>query len=66
MIIKFIEKYGSAGRKDIDNLLMSKLSDVLNEEQKRKKIGNLLFAMSIKEKIIKNEGPTKKPKWILT
>ena len=66
MIIKFIEKYGSAGRNDIDNLLMSKLSDALDEKQKRNKIKNLIYAMSNKEKIIKNDGPTKKPKWVLT
>ena len=66
MIISFIEKFGSASRKEIDDLLLDKLSDALDEKQKRNKIKNLLYAMSKREKIIKNEGPTKKPKWILT
>jgi len=35
MIISFITEYGSASRKDIDNLLLDKLSDALDEQQKK-------------------------------
>lgn len=65
MIIAFISKYGSASRKDIDKLILDKLSDALNETQKLNKMSNLLYAMSKKDKIIKNAGSARKPKWIL-
>ena len=65
MIISFLEKYGSATRKEIDDLLMDKLSNVLNPEQKIKKISNLLFDMANNDKSIINSGPRKTPKWTL-
>lgn len=66
LIIKFLEQYHSASRQDIDNLLLDKLSDTLNEVQKRKKINNLLFEMSKKDGSIVNTGSSKRPKWVLT
>ena len=65
MIVAFIGKYHSATRTDIDNLLTSKLPDALNEQQKRNKIRNLLYAMSKKDNTIKNKGSNRKPKWVL-
>lgn len=55
----------STGRQDIDNLLIDKISDALNVDQKRTKIKNLLFEMSHKDKRIKNIGTKKKPTWVL-
>ena len=66
MIIAFIKQYGSASRKDIDDLLLNKLSDALSEQQKLNKIKNLLYAMSRKDKTIKNIGSDRKPAWVLT
>jgi ATP-dependent DNA helicase RecG len=65
MIIAFIKKYSSANRQDIDQLLMDKLSDSLNDAQKRNKIRNLLSDMSKNDKSIKNIGSDKKSKWVL-
>lgn len=65
MIVSFLEKYGSANRRDIDELLLSKLSEVLTAEQKKNKINNLLNQMANKNKIIKNEGSDRAPKWVL-
>jgi len=65
MIIAYIEKYGSANRTDIDELLMNKLSDALDETQKKKKIANLLSQMSQKDHTIKNKGTKKYPEWSL-
>jgi len=65
LVLSFIKKYGSASRKEIDNLLIGKLSDVLTDEQKMNKVRNLLYFMSKKDKSIKNVGSAKKPKWIL-
>ena len=65
MVIELIEKFGSASRKDIDDLLWDKLSDILIEKQKKIKISNLLNEMANKNKTIKNEGSDKQPKWML-
>lgn len=45
MIVSYLRSFGGATRSDVHGLLASKLSDVLSEEQKRRKIGNLLAAM---------------------
>jgi len=66
MIIAFIKKYKSASRRDIDDLLIDKLSDALNEKQKKNKIRNLIYEMSKKDKSIENISSAVKPKWILT
>lgn len=65
LVIAFIERYKSASRKDIDELLMDKLSDALDEKQKKKKITNLLYEMHKKDSAIRNDGSNKKPKWVL-
>jgi ATP-dependent DNA helicase RecG len=66
MIISLIKKFGAASRNDIDKLLLDKLSDVLDENQKNKKIDNLLQEMAKKDGTIKNIGSRKKPNWTLT
>ena len=66
MIIDYIKKFRSATRQDIDKLLWNKLSDVLDERQKKNKIRNLLTALSTKDKVIKNTGSSKKESnWVL-
>lgn len=66
MILAFIKEYKAASRQDINNLIIDKLSDALDEKQKRNKITNLLSEMAKKDKTIKNTGSDKKPNWILT
>jgi len=67
LVIEFIKKYKKASREDIDKLLMDKLSNVLNDSQKRNKIRNLLHEMSKKDKTIFNRSKsTAKPDWVLT
>ena len=65
MVLSFIKKYKYASRKDIEELLMDKLPDVLNEEQKKRKVGKLLFVMSKEEGLIKNIGSRKSPRWVI-
>lgn len=65
LIIKYLTKYNFATRKDIDELLMDKLPDVLSEEQKKNKMKNLIAKMSKGERTIKNIGSDKKPQWVL-
>jgi ATP-dependent DNA helicase RecG len=64
LISDYLAKFGSATRKEIDSLLMSKLSDVLDDKQKHNKIGNLITAMRVAETII-NTGSRKSPRWTL-
>ncbi|MEA1960476.1 MAG: hypothetical protein U9N81_04310 [Bacillota bacterium] len=65
MIIEFLIKFETASRRDIDKLLIDKLSDVLSEEQKRKKISNLLYYMAKCDGTIKNIGSDHKSIWVL-
>lgn len=66
LIISFLEKYGSASREDIDNLILDKLSDALDEEQKKKKVTNILYEMRKKDNTIINTGSNRKSRWELT
>ncbi len=66
MILKFLKKYNKASRGDIDNLIMDKLSNTLDEKKKRNKIRNLLHEMSKKDNTIyNNSNSTNKPEWNL-
>lgn len=64
LIVKFINQHKEATRKEIDELLFDKLPDIFTQEQKRKKVDNLLFEMSNKKKSIRNIGTRKNSKWI--
>lgn len=61
MIISYLRSFGGATRAELNTLLESKLSDVLTDEQKIRKIGNLLSALK-KDGVIKL---SEKKKWIL-
>ena len=62
LVISFIEQFGFATRKDINNLLLDKLSDHLDDMKKRKQIDNLLQEMKVKKQIKKEVGSNK---WIM-
>ncbi len=63
MILKFIDRYGTATRIEIDTLIMDKLPEILDEAQKKNKIGNLISQMR-KTGLIRNDGAHKRPKWV--
>jgi len=65
LILDFLEKFGSASRTDIDDLLTDKLSDILNEKQKYNKIKNLLSAMRQKQ-LIHTKGSKHTATWHLS
>lgn len=65
MIEEYIKKYGSAEKKEIEKLVIDKLSDVLDEAQKKKKVDNLLQAMSKRENRIKSMKVDGTWKWVL-
>lgn len=64
MILQFLVEFGTATRKDIDSLIIDKLSDTLTDQQKRKRVGNLLYAMAYRDRSIENRGSDKESQWI--
>ena len=50
---------------DIDELILPKLPEVLSQKQKKARINNLLYELSVKMNQIKNIGSRKLPQWIL-
>ena len=63
LILQFLDEFDTATRKDIDSLIIDKLSDTLTAQQKRKRVGNLLYAMAHRDHSIENRGSDKKPQW---
>lgn len=61
LIIKALRQHGSLSRKDVDDLLIKKLPDALDEKQKLSKVGNLLTQLRVKGRIRVGE----KKRWIL-
>ena len=66
LVLKYLARYGEASRRDIDAVLLDKLSEVLTEEQKSSKVRNLIYAMSRRDETIRNDGTNKAPRWRLT
>lgn len=56
LILRFLRQHKEATPEDIQNLVMDKLSDLLNEKQRKDKIRALLYEMSRKDKTIYNAG----------
>lgn len=61
LVLEYLKKFGKASRKDINGLLFGKLSDVLNDEQKKNKVDYLLKKLKERGKIASNE----KRLWVL-
>lgn len=63
MILEYLEKYKEASKADIDKLILDILPDILDEKQKKNKIRNIVYAMSKRDKTIKNKGTGRYPRW---
>lgn len=55
LIIQYLEKFGKASRRELEELIVPKLSEVLTDVQKKNKVKNLLYAMRSKGKIEQGE-----------
>ena len=66
LIIQIIREHQPVAREDIDRLLLDKLPEVLNQEQKCRKIHNLLMDLAHKRKLIVNEGSRRRSQWVLS
>jgi ATP-dependent DNA helicase RecG len=64
MVIAYLTQFGEATRQELDQLLKEKLSDALDEKQKRNFVTNLLQELK-REKVIQVEGATRGAKWTL-
>ena len=62
LILEYLKKYKQASFKDIFILLDSKLSDILEEKQKQRKVKYLLSQLK-KENKLENIGKTSSAKW---
>jgi len=65
LIVEIIRQHQPVTREDIDAMLLNKLPEVLSPDQKRKKIHNLLYELSHRQKQIKNTGGRRFSKWVL-
>lgn len=65
MVISYLNEYQTANRQELDKLLMNKVSDALDDKQKRSFIRNLLQEMRREGIIIVKEGKTTDAKWAL-
>ena len=64
LLTDYLEKFGQATRQEINQLLLPKLSEALDDQQKINKINNLLTKLR-RRGIIENQGADKAPKWCL-
>jgi ATP-dependent DNA helicase RecG len=62
-VLLHLSKFKEASREKIDSILMRFLPDNLPEKQKKKRVENLLQRMA-RDKLIKNIGTKRSPKWV--
>lgn len=64
LVLKYIKDFGSITKKDLDELLMGKLPDYLDKDQKKRKIKYLVnICLQTKENKVKNIGTNRYPIW---
>ena len=64
LITDYLIKFNKASRKEIDELILNKLSDVLTADQKKSKISNIISSLR-KNGVIHNRGSRTAPQWEL-
>jgi ATP-dependent DNA helicase RecG len=62
MILALVTEHGPVERRDVDELLVSKLPDRLTPDQKRRKVRNLLQELRLSGRIV-NLGSRSRPRW---
>lgn len=65
LIVKYLEQYGSAKKRDVRELLWDKLPEVMDDKQKESKVKNLLAQMRRMEIITTDSENQQKSSWIL-
>lgn len=64
LLMDYLEKFGAASRAEINQLLLGKLSDALETNQKVRKVNNLLTKWR-RARLIENQGSDRAPHWVL-
>ena len=64
LVLALLTEYGPVGRREIDELLLPKLPDRLSDQQKRRKVHNLLQELRRTDKIA-NQGSRAAPNWVI-
>lgn len=64
LITDYLKKFGKASREEIDKLILDKLSDALDLDQRKRKVANLLTKLR-RAGVIRNRGPKKAPEWVI-
>jgi ATP-dependent DNA helicase RecG len=64
LILELVREHGPVTRKEVDQLLVPKLPERLTEQQKLRKVNNLLQDLRRAGRI-ENRGPRAKPEWVL-
>ena len=65
LVVDYLKKYGQATRRELDDLLLPKLPDVLDASQKAHKVRNLIQAMR-RDELIYRDGPKATAEWRLS
>ena len=64
MILEYLGKYKEASKNEIDKLILDILPEILDGQQKKNKMRNIIYAMSKKDKTIINKGTSRYSKWV--
>lgn len=64
LIVEYLQKFKQANRQELDDLLLSKLSEVLAPAQKQHKVRNLIQSLR-RDGAIQNAGSKRSPAWVL-
>ncbi len=65
LVVKYLEQYKSAKKKDIRKLLWDKLPEIMEDRQKEDKIRNLLSSMRRKGIIVTDSSNQQTSSWVL-
>lgn len=65
LIVKYLEQYGSAKKRDVRELLWDKLPEVMDDKQKESKVKNLLAQMRRTGIITTDSANQQRSSWIL-
>jgi ATP-dependent DNA helicase RecG len=63
LVVGYLHKYGQASRRELDDLILAKLPDVLDSAQRQNKVRNLLQTMRRQGQITRT-GPRAAPIWM--
>jgi ATP-dependent DNA helicase RecG len=59
MILEYLKKFSSASRQDINDLILDKLPEILDDKQKKTRVRNILQRMAEKDLIFSNRKGSK-------